>query len=113
MLLHLADAILAGEQMLLEANRQDLEQMDSKDPLYDRLMLTPDRLQGIASDMRHVASLPSPLGLVTREKTLPNGLYLRRVSVPFGVIGVMFRCLLALLQERQCLPPEGESERAS
>ena len=90
MLLHLADAILAGEQMLLEANRQDLEQMDSKDPLYDRLMLTPDRLQGIASDMRHVASLPSPLGLVTREKTLPNGLYLRRVSVPFGVIGVIY-----------------------
>lgn len=90
LLLHLADAILAGEQMLLEANRQDLEQMDSKDPLYDRLMLTPDRLQGIASDMRHVASLPSPLGLVTREKTLPNGLYLRRVSVPFGVIGVIY-----------------------
>ena len=90
LLLHLADAILAGEQMLLEANRQDLEQMDSKDPLYDRLMLTPDRLQGIASDMRHVASLPSPIGLVTREKTLPNGLYLRRVSVPFGVIGVIY-----------------------
>lgn len=90
LLLHLADAILAGEQMLLEANRQDLEQMDSKDPLYDRLMLTPNRLQGIASDMRHVASLPSPLGLVTREKTLPNGLYLRRVSVPFGVIGVIY-----------------------
>ena len=90
LLLHLADAILAGEQMLLEANRQDLEQMDSKDPLYDRLMLTPDRLQGIASDMRHVASLPSPLGLVTRERTLPNGLYLRRVSVPFGVIGVIY-----------------------
>ena len=87
---HLADAILAGEQMLLEANRQDLEQMDSKDPLYDRLMLTPDRLQGIASDMRHVASLPSPLGLVTKERTLPNGLYLRRVSVPFGVIGVIY-----------------------
>ena len=87
---HLADAILANEQMLLEANKRDLEQMDSMDPLYDRLMLTPDRLQGIASDMRHVASLPSPLGLVTKEKTLPNGLYLRRVSVPFGVIGVIY-----------------------
>lgn len=87
---HLADAILANEQMLLEANKRDLEQMDSMDPLYDRLMLTQDRLQGISSDMRHVASLPSPLGLVTKEKTLPNGLYLRRVSVPFGVIGVIY-----------------------
>jgi len=87
---HLADAILANEPMLLEANKRDLEQMDSKDPLYDRLMLTPDRLQGIASDMRHVASLPSPLGIVTKERTLDNGLYLRRVSVPFGVIGVIY-----------------------
>lgn len=86
----LADAILADQQMLLEANRHDLEQMDNQDPLYDRLMLTPERLRGIASDMRHVASLPSPLGIVTKERTLENGLYLRRVSVPFGVIGVIY-----------------------
>ena len=90
MLEHLADAILANQQMLLDANQRDLEQMDSQDPLYDRLLLTPDRLQGIASDMRHVASLPSPLGIITKEKTLQNGLYLRRVSVPFGVIGVIY-----------------------
>ena len=87
---HLADAILANQQMLLDANKRDLEQMESQDPLYDRLLLTPDRLQGIASDMRHVASLPSPLGIVTKERTLENGLYLRRVSVPFGVIGVIY-----------------------
>jgi glutamate-5-semialdehyde dehydrogenase len=87
---HLADAVLSHQAMLLEANRQDLEQMDSQDPLYDRLLLTPERLQGIASDMRHVASLPSPLGIVTKERTLENGLYLRRVSVPFGVIGVIY-----------------------
>lgn len=86
----LADAILANQGSLLEANRHDLEQMDSKDPLYDRLLLTPDRLKGIASDMRHVASLPSPLGIITKERTLENGLYLRRVSVPFGVIGVIY-----------------------
>lgn len=86
----LADAILANGQMLLDANRRDLEQMDSKDPLYDRLLLTPEGLQGIAFDMCHVASLPSPLGIVTKEKTLENGLYLRRVSVPFGVIGVIY-----------------------
>jgi glutamate-5-semialdehyde dehydrogenase len=87
---HLADAILVNQDLLLEANKLDLEQMDSQDPLYDRLLLTPDRLKGIASDMRHVASLPSPLGLVTKERTLENGLYLRRVSVPFGVIGVIY-----------------------
>ena len=87
---HLADAILANQQMLLDANKCDLEQMDCKDPLYDRLLLTSERLQGIASDMRHVASLPSPLGIVTKERTLENGLYLRRVSVPFGVIGVIY-----------------------
>ena len=87
---HLADAILTNKELLLEANRQDLEQMDAKDPLYDRLLLTPERLQGIASDMRHVASLPSPLGFISKERTLENGLYLRRVSVPFGVIGVIY-----------------------
>ena len=87
---HLADAILANQTMLLDANRLDLEQMDSQDPLYDRLLLTCERLQGIASDMRHVASLPSPLGIITKERTLPNGLHLRRVSVPFGVIGVIY-----------------------
>ena len=67
---HLADAILTNKELLLEANRQDLEQMDAKDPLYDRLLLTPERLQGIASDMRHVASLPSPLGIISKERTL-------------------------------------------
>lgn len=87
---HLADAILANQDLLLEANQKDLAQMDSKDPLYDRLLLTPDRLKGIASDMRHVASLPSPLGIITKERTLENGLHLRRVSVPFGVIGVIY-----------------------
>ena len=87
---HLADAILTNKELLLEANRQDLEQMDAKDPLYDRLLLTPERLQGIASDMRHVASLPSPLGIISKERTLENGLYLRRVRVPFGVIGVIY-----------------------
>jgi glutamate-5-semialdehyde dehydrogenase len=87
---HLVDAILPNQDLLLEANKLDLEQMDSKDPLYDRLLLTPERLQGIASDMRHVASLPSPLGIISKERTLENGLYLRRVSVPFGVIGVIY-----------------------
>ena len=89
-LLKLADAIVAGSAGLLEANAKDLSAMDRSNPLYDRLMLTEDRLKGIAADMRQVASLPSPLGRTLVERTLPNGLRLRKVSVPFGVIGVIY-----------------------
>lgn len=89
-LLAVADAILTNEASLLEANAKDLSRMDKSNPLYDRLQLTPARLADIASDMRHVAALPSPLGRVLKEKTLENGLHLRRVSVPFGVIGMVY-----------------------
>ncbi len=85
-----ADEIEHQHDRLLQANADDLKQMDRSNPLYDRLQLTPDRLAGIAADMRNVATLPSPLGFTTKERTLPNGLRLRRVSVPFGVIGVIY-----------------------
>ncbi|MDD7621373.1 MAG: glutamate-5-semialdehyde dehydrogenase [Prevotella sp.] len=85
-----ADAIKHDTDTLLEANAADLSRMEKSNPLYDRLLLTPSRLDNIASDMRHVACLPSPLGHITCERTLDNGLYLRRVSVPFGVIGVIY-----------------------
>ena len=85
-----ADAIKHDTDTLLEANAADLSRMDKSNPLYDRLLLTPSRLDNIASDMRHVACLPSPLGHITCERTLDNGLHLRRVSVPFGVIGVIY-----------------------
>lgn len=89
-LLAVADAISDNEAILLEANAKDLARMEKSNPLYDRLQLTNDRLCGIASDMRHVAALPSPLGKVLKDKVLDNGLHLRRVSVPFGVIGMVF-----------------------
>lgn len=85
-----AHAIEARTPQLLEANAQDLARMDRSNPMFDRLMLTADRLKGIASDMRHVSMLPSPLGRTLKETTLPNGLHLRRVSVPFGVIGMIY-----------------------
>ncbi len=85
-----ADAVDSQKERILRANKLDLERMDRSNPLYDRLLLTDDRLSGIASDMRNVAALPSPLGIVTKAKTLPNGLKLHRVSVPFGVIGMIF-----------------------
>ncbi len=89
-LLAVAEAIERECDTLLRANAEDLARMDPQNPLYDRLQLTPERLSGIAADMRHVAALPSPLGRVLDERTLPNGLHLRKVSVPFGVIGVIY-----------------------
>ena len=75
---------------LLEENGKDLQAMDKNDPLYDRLLLTDERLRGIAADMRKVARLDSPLHRVLEQRTLPNGLKLRKVSVPFGVIGIIY-----------------------
>ena len=85
-----ADAIVGNKARILDANTQDLAKMSKDNPLYDRLQLTDSRLEGIASDMRNVATLPSPLGHITKQKTLPNGLRLCRVSVPFGVIGMIY-----------------------
>lgn len=86
----LADAVIRNKDMLLAANADDLSRMDRRDPMYDRLMLTARRIDDIARDIRHVAELPSPLGHTCGTKTLPNGLRLWRVSVPFGVIGVIY-----------------------
>ena len=85
-----ADAIVDYKERVLAANEKDLAKMDKTNPLYDRLQLTGKRLDDIAGDMRNVAALPSPLGHVTKQKTLPNGLRLCRVSVPFGVIGMIY-----------------------
>ena len=89
-LLAVADAIINNKQRILDANAQDLAKMSKDNPLYDRLQLTDSRLEGIASDMRNVATLPSPLGHITKQKTLANGLRLCRISVPFGVIGMIY-----------------------
>ena len=85
-----ADAIVLQKDRILKANATDLAKMGSSNPLYDRLQLTDSRLEAIAADMRNVASLPSPLGHITKAKTLPNGMRLCRVSVPFGVIGMIY-----------------------
>ena len=85
-----ADAALAKSSFILEENRKDLERMDPANPKYDRLKLTEARLQEIADSLRKVASLPSPLGRVLKEHVLPNGMTIRRVSVPFGVIAIIY-----------------------
>ena len=89
-LLTLAGLLEERSAVLLEANARDLALMDRANPLYDRLQLTPERIGAIASDMRNVAGLPSPVGEEIERRTLPNGILLRRVRVPFGVIGVIY-----------------------
>ena len=85
-----AAAITECKTEILEANAGDLKKMGRDNPLYDRLLLTPERLDAIAADMLNVSRLPSPLGRTLTERTLDNGLRLRRVSVPFGVIGMIY-----------------------
>lgn len=89
-ILSLADLVEQRREQLLAANAIDLSRMDEANPLYDRLKLTPDRLSSIAADLRNVASLPSPVGEEIERRTLPNGITLRKVRVPFGVIGVVY-----------------------
>ena len=89
-LLAVADAIDQQQESLLAANTKDLALMDSQNPLYDRLQLSAERLRGIADDMRNVAALQSPLGHISKQRILPNQLRLHRVSVPFGVIGIIY-----------------------
>ena len=90
LLLDLADSIPAHQELILNANRQDLDRMDQADPMYDRLLLNASRLEAIAGDILNVATLPSPLDIVLEERTLPNGLGLKKVTVPIGVIGIIY-----------------------
>ena len=89
-LLAVADATIKESSFILAENRKDLERMDPANPKYDRLKLTEERLASIATDTRNVATLPSPLGRVLKETIRPNGMKLTKISVPFGVIGIIY-----------------------
>ncbi|MBK8881998.1 MAG: glutamate-5-semialdehyde dehydrogenase [Bacteroidales bacterium] len=89
-LLKVAEATILNSDLIIEANKKDLALMDPSDPRYDRLLLSAGRLEGIAADIRNVAGLPSPLNRILSGETRPNGLKISRISVPFGVIGVIY-----------------------
>ncbi|MEA4840386.1 MAG: glutamate-5-semialdehyde dehydrogenase [Bacteroidales bacterium] len=89
-LLAVADAAEDKASFILAENKKDLALMDVADPKYDRLKLTDERISDIAADMRNVAALPSPLGRTLMETTRPNGMKLKKVSVAFGVIGIIY-----------------------
>lgn len=86
----LADAAIAQVPLLLEANGKDLLRMQKDAPGYDRLQLTKDRINAIASELRQVASLPNPLGETLEQRQLPNRLSLSKIRVPLGVVGVIY-----------------------
>ncbi len=89
-LLRLAAMTEAATAELLSANRLDLVKMSESDPRYDRLQLTPERIKAIANDIRNVAALPSPVGEILEQRRMPNGLQLKKIRVPLGVVGVIY-----------------------
>mgnify|MGYP002136892489 FL=1 len=92
-LVAIADAIESRSAEILAANEKDMEAGRSaglNSSLLDRLLLTPERIKGIAGGARQVSELPDPLGNTLRKSTLPNGIELEQISVPFGVIGMVY-----------------------
>jgi glutamate-5-semialdehyde dehydrogenase len=86
----LAKSAVEQTEYLLKENQKDLDRMDISDPKYDRLKLTATRIQDIAKDMVNVAQLPNPLGHVLSAQTMPNGLNIKKISVPLGIVGVIY-----------------------
>jgi glutamate-5-semialdehyde dehydrogenase len=87
---NLAIEAIAQTDHLLEENKKDLDRMDTTNPNYDRLKLTPTRIQDIAKDIVNISKLENPLGHILSEKTMPNGLHISKISVPLGVVGVIY-----------------------
>lgn len=86
----LADRMVEKSEDILSANQKDLKSMNSDDPKYDRLLLNESRIKEIAKNIKGVASLPSPLNLILEKRDLPSGLHLQKISVPLGVIGIIY-----------------------
>jgi glutamate-5-semialdehyde dehydrogenase len=92
-LLAIADALEVRTKEIVEANAEDVERAraaGTSEAIVDRLTLTPERVRAIASDVRDVAALPDPVGEVVRGSTLPNGIDLRQIRVPLGVVGIIY-----------------------
>ena len=86
----IGESVINETNRILSENQKDLDRMDASDPKYDRLKLSKERIEGMASDLKTVSQLPSPLGKILSERVRPNGLKITKRSVPFGLIGVIF-----------------------
>ncbi|MDR3653295.1 MAG: glutamate-5-semialdehyde dehydrogenase [Paludibacter sp.] len=89
-LLALADEAILQTENILKENAKDLAAMDNTNLMYDRLLLSKQRIEGIAADIRNVASLPSPVGKILMETERPNGMKITKITVPFGVVGIIY-----------------------
>ena len=89
-LLRIADAIEANVPTILAANQEDIESSGLEDAMRDRLLLTPERIKEMAQRVRDVAALADPIGQTLAEWTRPNGLHIRKMSVPLGVVGIIY-----------------------
>ncbi|GHV08685.1 gamma-glutamyl phosphate reductase [Bacteroidia bacterium] len=89
-LLAIGEKILEGKAEILSENQKDLDRMSPDNPKYDRLKLSPERIDGIVANLQNVVQLPSPVGRILRETIRPNGMKITRISVPFGVIGIIY-----------------------
>ncbi len=89
-LLALAENAEANTAEILAENKKDLDRMPESDPKYDRLKLTEQRIKDIAADLRNVAALPSPLGIILENNDAKNGLHLQKITVPLGVVGIIY-----------------------
>jgi len=89
-LLKMADAIMDNAASITESNRADLDSSGLTGAMRDRLLLTPERIAAMVAGVREVAGLPDPVGETIAEWTRPNGLRIRKVRVPLGVVGVIY-----------------------
>jgi glutamate-5-semialdehyde dehydrogenase len=90
LLLEIAQLLRAKSKDILEANTKDLASFPTSDPLYDRLLLDQDRIERLAKAVEQVSTLEDPVGKVLLDKLLPNGLRLKKITVPMGVIGIIY-----------------------
>lgn len=89
-LISLSEAAIANSEQIIRENQNDLDRMPVDDPKYDRLKLTAQRIRDIAGEIKNVANLPSPLGRILEERTMANGMHISKLSVPLGVIGIIY-----------------------
>jgi glutamate-5-semialdehyde dehydrogenase len=102
LLLAIAEAIEAHSQTILAANREDLESSGLEGAMRDRLLLTPERIREMAQGVREVAALADPIGETVAEWTRPNGLRIRKVRVPLGVVGIIYESRPNVTVTQQC-----------
>lgn len=86
----LSELLISNTESIIKENKKDLAHMDKEDPMFDRLLLTVDRIASIASDVLNVASLKDPVGITMQSNVMPNGLKIDKVTVPLGVVAVIY-----------------------